>query len=73
MVDTPALESEKSLNNGKKKIMKESFVEQELLGASIVQKELMTTIKQLNLQLSTLNTTLNLIREHEFVEFHKSK
>ena len=65
--------SEETASNQKKKIMKESFVEQELLGASVVQKELMATIRDLNTQLGTLNTTLNLIREHEFVEFHKSK
>lgn len=33
----------------------------------------MITIRELNSQLLTLNSTLNLIREHEFVELHKSK
>lgn len=57
----------------KKNILKNSFVEKELLNASVIQKELMTTIRELNVQIGTLNATLNLIQEHEFVEFHKSK
>lgn len=57
----------------KKKILKNSFVEQELLNASMIQKELMMTIRELNVQIGSLNTTLHLIQEHEFVEFHKSK
>jgi hypothetical protein len=57
----------------KKAIIKKSFIEQELLNASVVQKELMMSIRDLNSQLGILNVTLNLIREHEFVELHKSK
>lgn len=55
------------------KAMKKSFVEQELLVASVVQRELMATIKELNTQIGILNNTINLVREHEFVELHKSK
>lgn len=57
----------------KKEILKESFVDKELLNASLVQRELMGTIEILNENLKALNRTLILIREHEFVEFHKSK
>ena len=57
----------------KKAILKESFIEKELLNASVVQKELMMSIRDLNSQLGILNTTINLIREHEFIELHKSK
>jgi hypothetical protein len=57
----------------KEAIIKESFIEKELLNASVVQKELMISIRELNTQLGVLNGTINLIREHEFVELHKSK
>lgn len=57
----------------KNDILKESFVEKELLNASLVQRELMATIEVLNDNLKALNATLMLIREHEFVELHKSK
>ncbi len=38
-----------------------------------IQKELTESIHHLNKNLKTLDRTLNLIKEHEFVEFHKSK
>ncbi len=57
----------------RQKIAKESFIELELLNASVVQRELMRAIRDLNTQMGTLNSTLNLIREHEFVELHNSK
>jgi hypothetical protein len=57
----------------KNEILKESFVEKELLNASLIQRELMGTIEVLNGNLKELNRTLILIREHEFMEFHKSK
>ncbi|MFZ4461905.1 MAG: hypothetical protein ACOYN2_05320 [Patescibacteria group bacterium] len=57
----------------KHEILKETFVEKELLNASLVQRELMATIEVLNENLKALNGTLLLIREHEFVELHKSK
>lgn len=57
----------------KKEVLKESFVEKELLQASLVQRELMGSLDHLNENLQKLDSTLNLIREHEFVEFHKSK
>jgi hypothetical protein len=57
----------------REKIIKESFIEQELLNASVVQKELMRSLQELNGQMGVLNHTLTLIREHEFVELHKSK
>jgi hypothetical protein len=60
-------------NSQKKKILRESFIEKELLNASLVQQELMISIRDLNSQLGILNSTINLIREHEFVELHKSK
>ncbi len=63
----------KVIDPHKKEVLKESFVEKELLNASLVQRELMTTIDVLNENLKILNSTLVLIREHEFVEFHKSK
>ena len=57
----------------KEDILKESFVEKELLNASVVQRELMGTIKMLSEHLDALNKTLILIREHEFIEFHRSR
>ena len=57
----------------KKNVLKESFLEKELLHASVVQRELMGSIHELNTQMSTLNETLNLIRVHAFVDLHKSK
>jgi hypothetical protein len=60
-------------NSQKKNILRESFIEKELLNASVVQQELLISIRDLNSQLGILNSTINLIREHEFVELHKSK
>lgn len=70
---TPKKTGDETLVSEMGKAMKKSFVEQELLVASVVQKELMTTIKELNTQIGILNHTINLVREHEFVELHKSK
>ena len=39
----------------------------------LFEKELLTSLEHLNGNIGTLDETLNLIREHEFVEFHKSK
>lgn len=36
-------------------------------------KELVVELKKLGRSLKTLDQTLNLIKEHEFVEFHSSK
>lgn len=69
----PKKTGDETLVSEMSKAMKKSFVEQELLVASVVQKELMTTIKELNAQIGILNHTINLVREHEFVELHKSK
>lgn len=36
-------------------------------------KELVGELKKLRKSLKTLDQTLNLIKEHEFIEFHSSK
>ncbi len=65
--------SKKTPPTDKSTVLKESFLEKELLHASVVQRELMGSIHELNTQMGTLNETLNLIREHAFVDLHKSK
>jgi hypothetical protein len=57
----------------KTETLKDTFIGKELLQASVVQRELTKGLHDLNANLKTLDSTLNLIREHEFVEFHKSK
>ena len=57
----------------KSSIIKESFIDKELLQASLVQRELMKTIETLSDRLENLNSTLELIQEHEFIQLHKSK
>lgn len=52
---------------------RETMVEKELLQASIVQRELVTELRALKESLGVLDQTLNLIKEHEFVELHSSK
>lgn len=51
----------------------DSIVSEELVRASRIEKELVTELKRLGKSLKTLDQTLNLIKEHEFVEFHSSK
>ncbi len=55
------------------KTVREAFVEKELLQASIVQRELVQELRELGSSLKVLDQTLNLIKEHEFVELHSSK
>ena len=52
---------------------RKALVEEELLQASVIQSELIRELKMLGESLQTLDQTLNLIKEHEFVEFHSSK
>ncbi len=52
---------------------RETLVEKELLQASIVQRELVKELRALKESLGVLDQTLNLIKEHEFVELHSSK
>ena len=65
----------KGVGTSKKKAetLQETFIGKELLQASVVQRELVRDLRDLNANLQSLDQTLNLIREHEFVEFHKSK
>ena len=39
----------------------------------VLEEELLTSLNHLGENIQSLDETLNLIREHEFVEFHKSK
>lgn len=55
------------------KTIRETFVEKELLQASVVQRELVSELRELGESLKTLDATLNLIKEHEFVEIHSNK
>lgn len=55
------------------KTIREAFVEKELLQVSIVQRELVSELKNLRTSLQILDQTLNLIKEHEFIELHSSK
>ncbi len=66
-------ETAEEFDQARQNVLRESLVEKELVQASIVQRELVKGLKDLNANLKTLDDTLNLIREHEFVEFHKSK
>lgn len=66
-------ESLEDLKREKSEALRDSFVEKELIQASIIQRELVKGVRELNDNLKTLDSTLNMIREHEFVEIHKSR
>lgn len=58
---------------GKKKIIETSFVEKELLNNSLVQKEQLKTLKELNTTIQDLTNILKDFENHQFLEIHRSK
>lgn len=63
----------KLLNNEKKKTLEISFVEKELLHNSLVQREQLKTLKELNNTIKDLTGILKDFESHQFLEIHKSK
>jgi len=60
-------------NKGKKKIIETSFVEKELLNNSLVQKEQLKTLKELNTTIQDLTNILKDFENNQFLEIHRSK
>jgi len=58
---------------GKKKIIETSFVEKELLNNSLVQKEQLKTLKELNTTIQDLTNILKDFENNQFLEIHRSK
>lgn len=56
-----------------KKIIETSFVEKELLNNSLVQKEQLKTLKELNTTIQDLTGILKDFENHQFLEIHRSK
>ena len=63
---------EKAKNN-KGEVIRDAFIEKEFLHNSIVQKELLKTVKELNETMKDNTNVLKCIEKHEFLSMHKSK
>ncbi|MDD2487817.1 MAG: hypothetical protein PHS92_05635 [Candidatus Gracilibacteria bacterium] len=57
----------------KNEVLQLSFIEKEMLHNSIVQKELLKTIRELNETIQENTCVLKNIEKHEFLSIHKSK